>query len=287
MAEENNGIFQKLLQNWKKIDKKTKGRIILLVILIAVTLSAASLFMSSVDYVVLFTDLDLKESSEIISLLEGIGIKSRLSGNSVLVDKKYVENARMQLALAGYPQSGLDYDLFNSSMGLTAGTKDKEIMLQYQLQDRLGTIISTLNGVKKAIVTISIPEKDVFRFKNEATPISACVVLEPERGAYFDKNQIRAIEHLMITSISGLTREYLSVIDTNLNDLNNRSVSDLSGALTQRQVIEKGIEDELTNKIQHIFEPVFGINNIKTAVKVTIDLDKKSTQIIQYSLNDQ
>ena len=283
MAGKMKNILNSCKKYWSGLDKDKKRRIILLVILVAISSTIAAAFLNMTEYEILYMDMDLKECGEITDVLNSLGIESKVSGNTVMVDKRQADKARMQLAMQGYPKTGLNYDLYKSSVGLTTSNKDRKVILQYQLQERLGAVISTLSGIKGAIVTISMPDEDIFRFRNETVPVSACVVLEPERGFEPETGQINAIKQLMITSIAGLTVENLAVIDTNLRDLTSRGGSGFDGAASDRISMEKNIEEELRQKIQHMFEPVFGINNIKTSVKVTMDFDRKSSEIIQYS----
>lgn len=275
--------FNKCKTYWTNLDKVIKKRVVLLAILVGLSLSAAVAFLNTTEYETLYTIPDLKECGEITEVLSSMNVRYKINGNTVLVDKKQVDSVKMQLAMQGYPKTGLNYDLYNSSIGLTTSSEDKKVLLLYQLQERLSSVISTLSGIKKAIVTISMPKEDVFRFKNESVPVSACVVIEPERGFQLEANHVTAIKHLMVTSVAGLNEENLSIIDTNLNFLNPRSGSTLENTVGDRYSLIKNIENELGQKIQSMFEPVFGMNNIKTAIKVTMDFDKKSTEIIEYS----
>jgi flagellar M-ring protein FliF len=273
-----------IIDNWNGFDSKKKRSIMLLSILLAIAVSIAGVAFNTTRYSTLFTDLNIDEAGEILSSLNEVGIKARISdGNTVMVDSSKEEDARMQMAMKGYPKSGQSYDLYMNSINFTTSSQDKDIMLNYQLQDRLSVTIANLEGIKNAVVTISMEDDNVFNFNAEAAPVSASVVLELESGFRPENNQISAIKRLMVTSVSGLKEANIAVIDSNLNDL-LPSVSDGYGSSASGvKSFEQEVELEIADKVRFIFEPVFGAENLKVAVNATVDLDIKHTEIIEYS----
>lgn len=270
---------------WTSLDNKKRSRIVLFAVLFVIFVAVAGVILTKTNYTVLYSDLELKEAGEIMTVLGEMGINAKTSDSgTILIDEKLEDTVRMQLAVQGYPKSGLNYDIYQNSLDLTSSNQDKSIMLNYQLQDRLSNTISQLYGIKTAIVTITSEENDIFQFKNDDEPISASVVLELENNFQPDQQQINAIIHLMITSVSNLKRENVAVIDTNLRDLSNAdSSSPFNQEANSYYTFENDIENQITQKILDIFEPVFGSDNIKVGCNATIDFDKKVTEIIEYS----
>lgn len=272
------------LANWNKFDGKRKRRIILIGTLLAIALSVAGVSINTIRYSTLYTDLNIDETGEILSSLNETGIKAKIvNGSTIMVDSAKEDEARMQLAMKGYPKSGLSYDLYMNSINFTTSSKDKNIMLNYQLQDRLSSTISNLQGIKGAIVTISIEDEDVFNFDAEESPISASVVLELDGGFSPSSNHISAIKRLMVTSVSGLKEANIAVIDSDMNDLLPSSSGDIGSSAKNVVSFEQKVENEIAEKVLFIFEPVFGAENIKVSVNATVDLDIKHTEIIEYS----
>ena len=275
---------ENIIKSWKGFDSKKKRSIILLSILLAIAVSVAGVAFNTTRYSILYTDLNIDEAGEILTSLNESGIKARITdGNMVMVDSGKEEEARMQMAINGYPKSGLSYDLYMNSINFTTSSQDKNIMLNYQLQDRLSGTIANLRGIKNAIVTISMEDDNVFTFNAEETPVSASVVLELEGGFRPASNQISAIKRLMVTSVSGLKEDNIAVIDSNLNDLLPVISGDYGSTATGVKSFEKEVEKEIADKVLFIFEPVFGSENIKVVVNATVDLDITHTEIIEYS----
>jgi flagellar M-ring protein FliF len=284
MAELMTQTRKNLMESWNSFDGRKKRRILLLGILLAIAISIAGVAFNTTRYSVLFTDMNIDEAGEILTSLNEVGIKARISdGNTVMVDSSKEEDARMQMAMKGYPKSGQSYDLYMNSINFATSSQDKNIMLNYQLQDRLSATIANLEGIKDAVVTISTEDENVFNFNGDETSVSASVVLDLESGFSPDSNQILAIKRLMVTSISGLSEANIAVIDSNLNDL-LPAVSDGYGSSASGvKSFEQEVEQDIADKVRFIFEPVFGAENIKVAVNATVDLDIKYTEIIEYS----
>ena len=88
--------------------------------------------------------------------------------------------------------------------------EQKKNYLIFQLQDRLQSAIRTLEGVKGAIVTISIPQQDSFVLEEDKVSPSASVVIDLKAGASLTDKQIKGIEQLVAKSVPGLKGENVS-----------------------------------------------------------------------------
>lgn len=285
MTEKVKTLLGKTKIFWTKLDNKSKKKIMFFSMIFVIFITVASVVLNTTEYAVLYSELSLKEAGEITAILKDLNIATKTSRDgTILIDKKSEENVRMQLAMQGYPKSGLNYDIYQNSMNFATSNQDKKIMLSYQLQDRLSNTISQLEGIKNAIVTITIEENDVFKFKDEISPVTACVVLDLENYFSPSQDKIKAIIRLMVTSVSGLKEENVAIIDSGANDLTPMNNSDPnSQATNNRLILEKEIENQITEKVSYLFGPVFGDDNIKIAVKVSVNLDKKVTEILEYS----
>src|SRR6056297_311912 len=285
MPEKLNSLKDKILSFWQNLESKKKKRIVLLIILLAISLSFTGYFLGKTEYTVLYSDLSTQEAGEIKTLLDEMGVKSKVENNStILVDQRSEEDIRMQLSLEGYPKSGLNYDLYMESINFTTSSQDKKVMLLYQLQDRLSNTISSLQGIQNAIVTISMEDDSVFKFNAEDTPVSANVVLELDNNFKPNEEKIEAIKRLMVTSINGLSEEHVAIVDSNLNNLLPTSASNDNLANANNVLgIESEVESSIAEKVLFLFEPVFGKENINVAVNAKVDLDKTFTEVIEYS----
>jgi len=273
---------KQLNEFWNGMDRPKRRKLIILVSLLVVLALALVILLGRKEYVTLYSGLDAADAGEIINELQEMGIDAKPAGDdTILVNKDQEAGVRMQLAAKGYPKSGLNYDLFTE--GISFGTTDfeKQKYLQFQLQDRLQQAIRTLNGVSNAIVTISLPEEDSFVFQADRHPAAASVVLELEKGYKLNSGQVKAIEELLSKSISGLESENISIIDSNMNLLNDKKNSE-SEIADSRLELQNQVAQRLQQQVISLLEPIFGYNRVLAAVSVRLDFDKKITESIRF-----
>lgn len=282
MLEKLKNAFKKLSDFWSALERSKKTRLVIFFLLIVIGLFSSITILNTKTYVILYDNLESSEAGEIFQKLKEMNVDCKTSGTgTILVEENLESEVRMQLASEGYPQSGLNYDLYINS--ITFGTTDKEKAkyMIFQLQDRLQITIKTLSSVKNAIVTISIPEENVFVFENERVNISASIVLELKSGVELTDKQVKGIEQLVAKSVSGLETDNIAIIDTKLNILNIKS--DGNNISDSRLNAEEELRNQLENRILLILEPVFGYQKVRVGVSVKLDFDKNQTESVVYT----
>jgi len=162
MNEQLNKTMQPLKQFWNSTSSGVKQLIGGLIAIVLVVSMAGSFLLNQKDYVVIFDQLTVAESTEILAQLQDMNVSVKVNGSTIMVPKNDESRIRMALATAGYPKSGLSYYLIQQGSGMLSTDYDRKQYVNMQLQERIGASIKTLDGVKDAIVTITIPEDNVF-----------------------------------------------------------------------------------------------------------------------------
>ncbi len=152
----------------------------------------------------------------------------------------------------------------------------------FQLQERLQESIKTINGVKDAIVTITVPDNNNFAWDANKEESSASVKINLMPGTTLAKSQVQGIKRLVETSVTGLKEENLAIIDTEGNDLVSNMDMLQTDTIKLRLEIEKQIQKDIENNIKKILEKAFGKDNYEVSAKCTINLDKKISENLQY-----
>lgn len=222
----------------------------------------------------LFTGLDIRDSSAIVSQLESGGIPYELRGDgaTIMVPSEQVARLRMTMAENGLPVGGgIGYEIFDKGDSLSATSFVQNINQLRALEGELARSIRGIDRVDTARVHLVIPERALFQRDREAP--SASIVLKV-RGD-LDAGQIRAIRHLVATAVEGLKPDRVSIVDETGRLLADGSGSeDGMGVADDRQV---GFERRLTDQVTRIVESVVGPG--RTRVQVTAELDfNKVTQ---------
>src|SRR6201987_3437093 len=160
----------------------------------------------------LFTDLSFEDSTAIVKDLERQGIPYELkSDNSiVMVPKDKVTRLRMRLAEAGLPKGGgVGYEIFDKSDALGATSFVQNINHLRALEGELARTIRAIDRVQQARVHLVLPERPLF--SREPPEPSASMVVRV-RGP-LEPQQIRAIRHLVASSVNGLKPQRVSIVD--------------------------------------------------------------------------
>src|SRR5699024_2661688 len=88
---------------WEKTDKKKRVTLISIVTTITIVLFMLIYLVQKTEYKVLFSELEEADAGAIVEDLESKGMDYKLedNGSTILIDKKLVDNYRIELAVNG------------------------------------------------------------------------------------------------------------------------------------------------------------------------------------------
>ncbi|WP_296557735.1 flagellar basal-body MS-ring/collar protein FliF, partial [uncultured Acetobacterium sp.] len=229
MNEKIKAFLEKIKNFWTGTSKKAKMLMIGGVALVLLTSIGLTIFLNNKEYVPLFVGLTQAETTEIMAALTEMETDVRLdAGGNIMVPSGDEAKVRMQLATAGYPKNGLSYYVIQENNSMLATDYERKQYENMQLQERLGASIKTINGVKDAIVTISVPTENVF-YLQETESTTASVIIHLEPGATLTRQQVMGIQNLVVKSVAGLTADNIALTDGNGNDLINNLAAENGG----------------------------------------------------------
>ncbi|MBL8028501.1 MAG: flagellar M-ring protein FliF [Fibrobacteres bacterium] len=223
-------------------------------------------------YATLYSNLDLGESSSIVEQLKegNYEYKIESEGRTISVRKDQVYELRMTFAKQGLPKSGhIGYEIFDkTNLGMT----DFVQHLNYRraLEGEIANTIQNLSEVDKARIHIVIPKETIF-IERQMEP-TASVVIKLKPGVKLSEKNVEAIGNLVASSVEGLKRKNITIVDTDGNLLSNAYGDNEIAERTSNQLqLQTNVEKTLTNKALEMLEGVLGPN--KSKVKVSVDLD--------------
>ncbi|MDW8155960.1 MAG: flagellar basal-body MS-ring/collar protein FliF [Armatimonadota bacterium] len=251
---------------------------------VAVALGVWS-WVSRPQFVPLYSRLDVEEAARVVQALQQAGVPYRLTGagTTVEVPRDRVYAARLQLASQGLPRSGgVGFELFDrNNFGATELVQ--RVNLHRALAGELVRSIETLEAVESARVHLAIPEDRLFQ--DETTSPSASVVVALRPGASLSSGQVRAIRHLVASSVEGLSPERVTVVDTR-GRLLSAGQEDPSGANAAQLGEREQVEAALQQRVQGMLDQVLGPG--RAIARVSADVDFSRRQVEQESfLPDQ
>ncbi|MBZ0229611.1 MAG: flagellar M-ring protein FliF, partial [Bauldia sp.] len=219
----------------------------------------------------LFTDLDMRDSNAIIRDLESnnIPFELRADGGTILVPKEEVLRLRMRLAEDGLPVGGnMGYELFDKSGSLGTSSFVQNINHLRALEGELSRTIRALDRVSAARVHLVLPERKLF--SRETNEPSAAIVVKT-RGN-LDASNIRAIQNLTASAVSGLKPSRVSIVNETGRLLASGRGDDTAGAMTssleeRRLAMEKRLHDEVMSIVSSV------VGDGRARVNVVAELD--------------
>lgn len=248
-----------------------------LTILVAVALSIAigvyvALWSKSPELVPLYASLNFKESSEVADELQKMDVEYKIAsgGNGVLVPASQVHEVRMKLAALGLPKgAGNGYELLDKSAGFGTSQFMENVKYKRSVEGEIARTISSLDVVRTARVHLAVPKQTSFvKRGNKAT---ASVMVDLYGGQELTNSQVQGIVHLTSSSIPGLSKDDVTVIDQRGNLLTNLGGNNDISMAVESLNYKKQFENELSRKIIDLLAPVYGHNGVKAQVSADLD----------------
>jgi flagellar M-ring protein FliF len=219
----------------------------------------------------LFTDLSLEDSSSIIKDLErqAIPYEIRNEGSVILVPKDKVTRLRMKLAEGGLPKGGgVGYEIFDKSDALGTTSFVQNINHLRALEGELARTIRGIDRIQAARVHLVLPERPLF---SRETPEPSASIVVRVRGS-LEQQQIRAIRHLVASSVNGLKPQRVSIVDESGQLLADGAASDIDQAVGDER--RNAFEKRMRKQVEDIVSSVVGQGRARVQLSADFDFNK-------------
>ncbi|MGE4353942.1 MAG: flagellar basal-body MS-ring/collar protein FliF [Oscillospiraceae bacterium] len=246
-----------------------------------------TVLLNKVDYTVLYSGLTAEEAGSIKGVLDDMGVSSKLDGTStILVPEKNADEIRIELAAEGYPNTGLNYDIFSNSSDLGSTDLERQTYLQYQLQENMRTTIRQMNKVQDCVVIVNLANTSSFVLSSNTTDASVAVMVKLKDGEVLTNAEAKTIGEFVAKCVPNLKYENISLVDSNMNSydiLSGDNDSDNNAYDTTQQELTERMKQILSDQVVSVLEPAIGNNNLAVSVNVNLNFDKESSSQVQFS----
>ena len=224
----------------------------------------------------LFSSLSEADKSKVVESLRQNGINVSLDSatGEILVPSTDYYQSKMLLAAEGLPESLPNgYDNLNDlPMGTSRSVE--AVKIRQGLENELARSINEISGILGARVHLAIPEKSVF-IRERGKP-TASIFVKLGAGRSLGENQIRAIVHLVSSSVPNLPSENVTVVDQHGNLLSKPS-DDPTSAMSNRQLeYTMKLEQVYRQRVISLLTPILGAGNITAQVSVDVDFTTRN-----------
>ena len=243
---------------------------------VVAVLVALTMFMGKEPSELLYSNLDLKEASEVTQALDQAGVKyeTKGDGSTIMVARDKVASARLLIAGKGLVTSGsIGYEIFDSNSALGQTDFVQQLNRQRALQGELERTIKGWQGVNSVRVHLVLPKRQIFE-EDAEQPSAAVTIATGGREASSD--MVRAVQNLVAGSVSGMKPEKVSVIDQHGKTLSASSDESLAGQLAQDRKTE--VEGRISKTVKDMVEGVLGPGKARVNVTAELDLNRVTVQ---------
>jgi flagellar M-ring protein FliF len=203
------------------------------------------------------------------------------ASGAVEVGEDDVHKARMLLAAQGLPKAAPAGDALRASMPMGSSRAVEGETLRGAREADLARTIEAIDAVKTARIHLATPEPSVFVRENAAP--AASVMLTLQQGRSLSEAQVRAIRHLVASSVPGLNPEQVSVIDQSGELLSQGE----AGADNRNFQLQLQMEDRYRQALTGLLGPMLGQGNYSVEVHADVDLEESQSTRETYPKDDK
>lgn len=226
----------------------------------------------------LFSGLDLADSSQIVQNLEGQSIPYELvgDGSTILVPEDQVSRLRMDIAAQGLNNGGsVGYEIFDNQDNLGTTSFVQNINRLRALEGELARTINSIEQVSSSRIHLVLPQRRLF--SNESREGSASIFIK-SRGGRLGRGQIIAIQNLVAAAVPELNQERISIVDQRGSLLARGSSENELGTLAT-SINEKKIslETRLRSQIEELIGKTVGLGKVRAEVTAVLDMSRSTS----------
>ncbi len=262
------------------------GLVVAAVMTVAALLTLTS-FSGGEPMALLYGDLELTESGQIVEHLEKqqIAYQLRAGGRQILVPADKVARARLALARESLPSGGVvGYEIVDRNTGMVATQFEQRMNQLRALEGEMTRTIRSINGVRNARVHIVLPRREPFE---RQTPVAQASVLLTTGPGGLDRETVQAITHLVATAVPGLKLENITIADQRGNLLSRAGAADAAHGHEQAEELRRSMEMRIARSVEEILERSAGPGRVRAEANVDLDLDRVNETREQFDPDGQ
>lgn len=234
--------------------------------------AAAWLALQSPTQAPLYAGLAEADKAAVAEALQASGIGYTLdpASGALSVDAEKLHEAKMMLAAQGLPKAQPSGDAMLAALPMGASRALEGETLRAAREADLARTIEAIDAVRMARVHLATAEESVF--VRDSRPAAASVMLTMQQGRSLGEAQVRAIRHLVASSVPGMAAEQVSVIDQS-----GALLSGIEGSDSALLDLQTRIEQRYREALVSLLAPVLGRENFSVEVNAEVDLSESQS----------
>ncbi len=279
-------MLDRIREIWKSWTAKQRTMIISAAAVVAVAVAIVVFVLNQPNYKVLTTCEDYSEMNSVTSVLTDNSIKYKINDNTMVVYVKKADLTRAKMIIASediQPDGYTFDDAMKSSFSTT--TSDKLKQYAHYLESKFVSDLESMDGIKSATVTVSIPESS-SSFYEQTSETSVAVTLDTTKSV--DDETAESIANFLATAVGNKTTESISIISVDgstlfsgMSNSSGNSGMSYAGKLKYKVRIENTVVTSMKNSLlaTGIYDDMY--------VNLNYDLDWDAVNIIATEYSTQ
>ncbi len=268
------------------LSRKAVIGILAVVAAVIVSIVVLSIILGQTRYTVLYAGVSNTEASEIISYatttmgLPMTDIKMD-NNNNILVNEKRAEEARVALAMANYPTTGYNYDIWKNGVTMFSTKTEMRELQRQDLEKKLAATLRNFDNVDSAIVNLYIPEDDSYVLSTAVKESTAGIMLRLKDNVKTEA--IDGMYNLVAKSVPGLKRTNITITDQSGAQLSPEMNSSFAEEEAERIQIEyqkmtflQKMREQYEQDIKSVMTNIF--DDINVSVGLILNFDNKVSE---------
>lgn len=274
--------LSRLLEKGSK-EKKILIGVLAGIVVLAIGLTVA-LNMNNQAYEVLFPGMSREENTEILAVLQSHSVETKRNAEGeVMVPSEELGDIMLDMSALGYPKTTLPFNIFSDNTGFTTTEFEKKQYLLLNLQDRMERTLNNMQGIKKAIVTLNVPDESNYVWDENESGSTGSVSLNLLPGFSLTPEKVTSIKNLVANSVPRLTADKVTVVNSDtMEELAANEGEDSSYYGLDRLDFESKVEKKLEDKISNVMSLGYPADQFRVSATVVIDYDKMLTENLKY-----
>lgn len=276
MNEKVKDVQQKVVEFWKKYDKKQKTLIISITAVVLVTLIILAVVLTRPTYVELITCDDTVMAADVTDALtaEGIEFEAENNGLTIMVKEEDRDSAIYLISQEGLTATLYTFEAFTADGSFSTTSEDRDRMWQKYLEDNMRAIIESFDYVKSASVMFTMPkDKLTVLEQDEETYVSVKLTLKnsPPDGAG------EGLARFIATAVGNDTTNCITIIDSTGNTLFQGSENYTDGdtlTVSKMDSIRNRFNSEVVNNVYKVLSTTGLFTELAVAPNLDITFDK-------------
>lgn len=286
MNDRAKAIQERLVQFWKKYDKKQKMMMISITLTVILFVVIMVFVLTRPTYVTLVQCDSASESAEVVDTLTSADIAYKSSGDglTIMVKKGDLSKATIELGANNIPAEG--YSINDALDGGFSSTEaDKEKKYKAYFEDKIRLTLEQLDYVKSATVTLNIPTSKLSVLDSkEETSVSVFLNLNKEVSG----EAASGLANYLATAVGNKTTSNITIIDSESNLLFMGGNTDDTGSTvttSSRNEIYETAYNQIVSNVTKMFNDHY--TEINVAPSLDINFDSSQSVRTEYDTADR